>query len=165
MAEQIDTAGKAGTVGQTGTTAQPGTAVWGDTGNKAPTILVSGFGLGPPGGARIALTAAKRRAPPPPRRLAMFGLTALVAEPVAMLAEILGWEVVCFPSGPAVCPPARLCLAMLPETGAGAPSPVVAWSPDMNLNEHISRSGLSIMDQPLCIANMEKMLLSLSGDL
>ena len=119
-----------------------------------------GFGPGPASGGRAALVAAKRRAPPPPRRLALFGLPPDVAEPVTMLAEILGWEVVSFPSGPAVCPPARLCLAMLP----GSPDcsevrgQIVAWSPDLNLNEHISRAGLSIMDQPLCITRVEQML-------
>ena len=122
--------------------------------------LPGGFGPGPASGGRAALVAAKRRAPPPPRRLALFGLPPDVAEPVTMLAEILGWEVVSFPSGPAVCPPARLCLAMLP----GSPDcsevrgQIVAWSPDLNLTEHISRAGLSIMDQPLCITRVEQML-------
>lgn len=121
---------------------------------------LGGFGLGPAPGGRAALVAAKRRARPPPRRLALFGLPPDVAEPVTMLAEILGWEVMSFPSGPAVCPPARLCLAMLPESPECREErgQIVAWSPDLNLNEHISQAGLSIMDQPLCITNVEEML-------
>lgn len=92
-----------------------------------------------------------------PHRLALFGLPPAIAEPVAMLAEILGWQVMLFPPGPAVCPPARLCLAMLPAGGDERP-PIVAWSPELILNEHISRAGLSILDQPICISRVEQML-------
>lgn len=94
---------------------------------------------------------------PPPHRLALFGLPPALAEPVTMLAEILGWQVVGFPPGPAVCPQARLCLAMLPARD-DEQMPIVAWSPEINLNEHISRAGMSIMNQPLCISRVEQML-------
>lgn len=100
----------------------------------------------------------------PPRRVALFGLPAETADAVGLLAELLGWEVATFPAGPAASPPARLCLAMLPPSSPDETSPMVAWSPNTNLNEHISCAGLSIMDQPLCIAIMETMLLSLSID-
>ncbi|WP_310475363.1 hypothetical protein [Sandarakinorhabdus sp.] len=96
-------------------------------------------------------------APEPTRRLALFGLPPMLDEPVTMLAEILGWQVESFPSGQSVCPPARLCLAMLPA-GVGERGPIAAWSPELNLNELISRAGLSIMDQPLCITRVELML-------
>jgi hypothetical protein len=95
--------------------------------------------------------------PPPARRLALFGLPSALAEPVTMLAEILGWQVESFPPGQSVCPPARLCLAMLPAT-TGERGPIAAWSPELNLNELISAAGLSIMDQPLCITRVEQML-------
>jgi hypothetical protein len=95
--------------------------------------------------------------PQPPRRLVLFGLPPVLAEPVTMLAEILGWQVESFPSGLAVCPPARLCLAMLPAS-PGERGPIAAWSPELNLNELISQVGLSIMDQPLCITRVEQML-------
>jgi hypothetical protein len=91
----------------------------------------------------------------------LFGLPPVLAEPVTMLAEILGWQVESFPSGQAVCPPARLCLALLPA-GAGERGPVAAWSPELNLNELISHAGLSIMDQPLCITRVEQMLETLA---
>jgi len=100
----------------------------------------------------------------PPRRLALFGLPPVLAEPVTMLAEILGWQVESLPSGQAVCPPARLCLALLPGN-AGKRGPIVAWSPELNLNELISRAGLSIMDQPLCITRVEQMLETLACEL
>jgi hypothetical protein len=87
----------------------------------------------------------------------LFGLPPVLAEPVTMLAEILGWQVESFPSGLAVCPPARLCLAMLPAS-PGEGGPIAAWSPELNLNELISQAGLSIMDQPLCITRVEQML-------
>ena len=104
---------------------------------------------------------ARHHAPQSPRRLALFGLPPVLAEPVTMLAEILGWQVESFPSGQAVCPPARLCLALLPA-GAGEGGPVAAWSPELNLNELISHAGLSIMDQPLCITRVEQMLETLA---
>ena len=60
-------------------------------------------------------------------------------------------------------PPADLCLAMLPAD-AGAPLPPIAvWSPDKNLNEHISSHGLSILEQPPCIQHLEQ-LLQISAD-
>lgn len=100
---------------------------------------------------------ARHHVPQSPRRLALFGLPPVLAEPVMMLAEILGWQVESFLSGQAVCPPARLCLALLPA-GAGERGPVAAWSPELNLNELISQAGLSIMDQPLCITRVEQLL-------
>jgi hypothetical protein len=95
-----------------------------------------------------------------PQRLALFGLPPALAEPVTMLAEILGWQVVGLPPGPAMCPPARLCLAMVPAGDSERP-PIVAWSPELNLNELICRAGLSIMDQPICISRVEQMLQAL----
>lgn len=100
---------------------------------------------------------ARHRDPLPPRRLVLFGLPPGLAEPVTMLAEILGWQVESFSSALAVCPPARLCLAMLPAS-SGERGPIAAWSPELNLNELISQAGLSIMDQPLCITRVEQML-------
>ena len=95
------------------------------------------------------------RAPP---RLALFGLPSVVAEPVTMLAEILGWQVLHYPPGPAMRPPVQACMAMLPACSAVEVPPLVLWSPQSNLNEHISLAGLSIMDQPLCVTIMEQML-------
>ncbi len=103
----------------------------------------------------------RHHAPLSPRRLALFGLPPVLAEPLTMLAEILGWQVESYPSGQAVCPPARLCLALLPGS-AGERGPVAAWSPELNLNELISQAGLSIMDQPLCITRVEQMLETLA---
>lgn len=96
--------------------------------------------------------------------MALFGLPWTVAEPVTMLAEILGWQVLQFPVGPTMRPPARACLAMLPACAAASSPPLVLWSPEKNLNEHISRAGLSIMDQPLCITRVEQMLEALECD-
>jgi len=108
--------------------------------------------------AAIAGAAARR-----PLRLALFGLPPALAEPVAMIADILGWAVAVRPPGPAMLPPADLCLAMLPAD-AGAPMPpITVWSPNKNLNEHISRSGLSILEQPPCIQHLEQ-LLQISAD-
>ena len=102
-------------------------------------------------------------APRPLLRLALFGLPPALAEPVAMIADILGWAVFEAPPGPAMVPPADLCLAMLPAD-AGAPLPPIAvWSPDKNLNEHISSHGLSILEQPPCIQHLEQ-LLQISAD-
>jgi hypothetical protein len=99
----------------------------------------------------------------PPLRLALFGLPPALVEPVAMLAEILGWVVFEAPPGPAMLPPADLCLAMLPAD-AGAPLPPIAvWSVDKHLNEHISSHGLSILEQPPCIQHLEQ-LLQISAD-
>ncbi|WP_156257013.1 hypothetical protein, partial [Sandarakinorhabdus oryzae] len=53
-------------------------------------------------------------AAPAAPRLALFGLPADVAEPVTLLAEILGWQVLPLPPGPALPPPTRACLAMVP---------------------------------------------------
>ncbi len=103
-------------------------------------------------------------APALPCRLALFGVPPETAEPIIILAELLGWDVASFSPGPAFCPPARLCLAMLPNSHPGETGPVVAWSPNANLNELISRSSMSIMDQPLCIANLETMLTLVSAD-
>lgn len=95
---------------------------------------------------------------PVPRRLALFGLPPAVAEPVTMLAEILGWQVLHYAAGPAMRPPARACLAMLPACAVSALPPLVLWSPERYLNEHISQVGMSIMDQPLCVTRVEQML-------
>ena len=97
-------------------------------------------------------------------RLALIGLPAAVAEPVTMVAEILGWQVLCYPAGPAMPPPVRACLAMLPPCADTATPPLVLWSQQSNLNEHISRAGLSIMDQPLCVTRVEQMLQTLGCD-
>jgi hypothetical protein len=122
-----------------------------------------GFGAVPSVGewAVPARHPARHQDPQPPRRLVLFGLPPVLAEPVTMLAEILGWQVESFPSGLAVCPPARLCLAMLPAS-PGERGPIAAWSPELNLNELISQAGLSIMDQPLCITRVEQMLETLA---
>ncbi|WP_207789975.1 hypothetical protein, partial [Sandarakinorhabdus oryzae] len=63
---------------------------------------------------------------------------------------------------PALPPPTRACLAMVPACAVAARPPLALWSPDRNLNEHISRAGLSIMDQPLCVSTMEQMLQALA---
>lgn len=97
---------------------------------------------------------------PMPRRLALFGVPPALAEPVTLVAEILGWEVVQQPAGPAVRLQARLCMAMQPPTG-GSPLPLAVWSPENNLNEHINRAGLAKMDQPLCITRVEQLLQAL----
>ena len=98
----------------------------------------------------------------PAPRLALLGLPAEVAEPVTLLAEILGWQVLPLPPGPALPPPAHACLAMLPACAAVARPALALWSPDRNLNEHISQAGLSIMDQPLCVSTVEQMLQALA---
>lgn len=98
--------------------------------------------------------------PPPPRpeqRLALIGLPPALIEPVTMLAEIMGWDVVTLAGGPVMRPPVRLCLAVLPGT-QDDPSPLAAWSPDTNLNEHISRLGLSRLDHPPCLTRLELLL-------
>lgn len=99
-----------------------------------------------------------------PPRLALLGLPARLAEPVAMLAEILGWQVARLPPGPAPRPSARLCLAMLPADNGQSSPPLVALSADNNLNEHISRQGMSIMDQPPCMVRLEQLLQALGDD-
>lgn len=100
----------------------------------------------------------------PARRLVLFGLAPQLAEPVAMIADILGWDVALLPSGPAMRPSADLCLAMLPADAAMPAPPIVVWSPNKNLNEHISRAGLSILEQPPCIQQLEQ-LLQIAADL
>lgn len=93
-----------------------------------------------------------------PRRLVLFGLPPGIAEPMAMIADILDWQVAILPPGPAMLPPADLCLAMLPaETGAPLP-PIAVWSPERNLNEHIFQLKLSILEQPPCIQHLEQLL-------
>lgn len=93
-----------------------------------------------------------------PHRLVLFGLPPQIAEPAAMIADILGWQVVSLPLGPAMLPPADLCLAMLPADTAAQASPIAVWSPDKNLNELIMRLGLSILEQPPCIQHLEQLL-------
>lgn len=133
-------AGQQGRVGQVATTGGGATSGSGIPGNSA------------------ASSAANSPTPPAPRRLALFGLPPAVAETVTLLAEILGWQVLHFPPGPAMRPPARACLAMLPQCAASTAPPLALWSPEKNLNEHISQAGLSILDQPLCITRVEQML-------
>jgi hypothetical protein len=117
-----------------------------------------------------------------PQRLALIGLRPDTAEPLRLVAEILGWQVDGWraegwgagewgagagrgaPAAlawPAVPRHVRLCLAPLPATAGDAADvlpPLVAWSPDSILNEHISREGLSIMEQPPCINRVELLL-------
>lgn len=93
-----------------------------------------------------------------PRQLVLFGLPPALAEPVTMIADILGWQVANLPPGPAMMPPADLCLAMLPEESGAPPPPIAVWSPERNLNEHIFRLGLSILEQPPCIQHLEQLL-------
>jgi hypothetical protein len=102
-------------------------------------------------------------------KLALYGLPPAVAEPVQLVAEILGWQVLA--PAPALslagapAPDARLCLALLPA-GEGdalaahphAPPPLLVWSPDNILNELICREGLSVMDQPPCITRVDQLL-------
>lgn len=96
-------------------------------------------------------------APLPDQRLALIGLPPELIEPVTMLADIMGWEVLTLAGGPVMRPPVRLCLAVLPGT-PDDPSPLAAWSPDTNLNEHISRLGLSRLDHPPCLTRLELLL-------
>jgi hypothetical protein len=92
-----------------------------------------------------------------PQRLALIGLPAGLAEPIALLAEIIGWHILLLPPGPVMRPPARLCLAMLPAGPAGY-APLAAWSPDAKLNELISGLGLSKLDHPPCLSHLELLL-------
>lgn len=125
-------------------------------------------GIGSHGGSgstasRIA-AARSRRAP----LVALFGLPPDLAEPVALMASILGWHVLTLDTQAAgwPAPPAgtRLCLAWLPNGVTGSPPEsrflprLWAWSPDNILNEHISAEGLSILEQPLCIHRLERLL-------
>ncbi len=87
--------------------------------------------------------------------LALYGLPTQVAEPVMLLAGLLGWRVAQRACGGSVA--ARLCMAMLPA-GPGDAPPLMAWSTDNNLNEHISAAALSIMEQPLCVSRLELLL-------
>jgi hypothetical protein len=88
--------------------------------------------------------------------LALIGLPADVAEPVCMLAEILGWRITLLPAAPVASPAALLCIAMLPAGDARPPWAV--WSPDHVLNEHISGAGLSVLDHPPCLNKLESLL-------
>lgn len=88
--------------------------------------------------------------------LALIGLPADVAEPVRMLAEILGWRVLQLPAAPVASPAARLCIAMLPADESRPPWAV--WSADNSLNEHICGNGLSILDYPPCLTLLESLL-------
>lgn len=91
-------------------------------------------------------------------RLVLAGLPAAVAEPAALIADILGWEVTLLPPGPAMRPPADLCLAAVPADAANPLPPITIWSPERNLNEHISSAGLSNLDQPPCVQQLEQLL-------
>lgn len=88
--------------------------------------------------------------------LALIGLPGDVAEPVIMLAEILGWQTTLLPAAPVASPAALLRIAMLP--GGDERPPWAVWSPDHILNEHISGSGLSILDHPPCLNTLEALL-------
>lgn len=90
--------------------------------------------------------------------LALYGLPPELAEPIGLLAEILGWRVVVRLCSGVL--PARLCLAMLPARQRDEPASMLAWSPDNILNEHISREALSIMEQPLSVSRLELLLQS-----
>lgn len=87
--------------------------------------------------------------------LALFGLPPALAEPVTLIAEILGWRVVTRACGGSI--PAQLCIAMLPAN-TGEASPILAWSSNNILNELISHEALSIMEQPLCVFRLEALL-------
>jgi hypothetical protein len=94
--------------------------------------------------------------------LALHGVPAVLAEPIVLLAEILGWQVNC--CAPGLIVPARLCMAPLPvapDEPAGTLPALLAWSPDNNLNEHISRWNASVLAQPICIHRMEQLLQTL----
>jgi hypothetical protein len=55
-------------------------------------------------------------------------------------------------------PPARLCLAMMaPDRQLPSP-PMLVWSADAMLNEHISAHGLSKLDQPVRMSRVEQLL-------
>lgn len=88
--------------------------------------------------------------------LALYGLPPPLAEPIGLLAEILGWRVVVRLCGGAL--PARLCLAMLPARTPAEPAPILAWSTDNILNELISGQAMSILEQPLSISRLELLL-------
>jgi hypothetical protein len=122
----------------------------------------AGIGSHGGSGSRASRSEAARFTPAP--LVALFGLPPDAAEPMALLASILGWHVLAldtqaagWPAPPAA---ARLCLAMVPEAMTGSPTPpsLWAWSPDHILNEHISAEGLSILEQPLCIHRLERLL-------
>ncbi|WP_164157093.1 hypothetical protein [Sandarakinorhabdus rubra] len=94
--------------------------------------------------------------------LAMHGVSPAEAEPLLLLAEILGWQVRACAPGHAM--PARLCLAPLPNApgeaaaiGSAGPS-LFAWSPENNLNELINKLDASVLEQPLCIQRLEQLL-------
>jgi hypothetical protein len=94
--------------------------------------------------------------------LALHDLPADAAEPVVLLAQILGWRVQL--AVPGLSAPARLCLAPLPPAPGDAAShrpAIVAWSPDNNLNELISRANASVLEQPICIHQVEQLLQAL----
>jgi len=97
--------------------------------------------------------------------LSLHGVPAGMAEPIVLMAEILGWQVRCCPAGLLV--PAHLCLAPLPDqpgaTSASAPA-LAAWSTDNNLNELISRQNASVLVQPICIHQVEQLLQTLGHD-
>ncbi|WP_353216149.1 hypothetical protein [Sandarakinorhabdus sp.] len=88
----------------------------------------------------------------------MCGLQAAPAEKAALIGDILGWAVTILPPGPAMRPRADLCLAAIPADAATPAPPIAVWSPDNILNEHISAAGLSILDQPLCVQQLELLL-------
>jgi hypothetical protein len=94
--------------------------------------------------------------------LALHGVPAAAAEPIVLMAEILGWQVRCCAPGIAV--PAHLCIAPLPAAPAEPADDLPAlllWSPQNNLNEHISANNASVLEQPICIHHVEQMLQAL----
>lgn len=97
--------------------------------------------------------------------LALHGLAGTAAEtaaePLVLIAQILGWQVRAAPPG--VTAAAQLCLAPLPlAPGEQDRGTLLAWSPDSNLNEHVSRLNVSVLDQPICIHRVEQLLQALA---
>lgn len=94
--------------------------------------------------------------------LALHGVPAALAEPLGLLAGILGWQVHC--RAPGLGGTAHLCLAPVPaasgESAEHGPA-LMAWSPDNNLNELICRQNASVLEQPPCINRLEQLLQTL----
>lgn len=94
--------------------------------------------------------------------LALHGVPAALAEPLVLLAEILGWQVRARALG--LGGPAHLCVApapVAPGESAGQGPALMAWSPNNNLNELICRQNASVLEQPLCLNQLEQLLQTL----